>query len=100
MNIHRGLSQAQPWWASTLLQWIRRFWADDGGGPPVLRGLNETSRNTLRDTSVSLLWKSFSLKGMVSTRFGPMRNEVAGQSEGPIGTLKIGVKSATELEIF
>ena len=39
-------------------------------------------------------------KGMVSTRVGLMRNEVAGQSEGPIGTLKIGVKSATELEIF
>ena len=39
-------------------------------------------------------------KGMVSTRVGLMRNEVAGQSEGPIETLKIGVKSATELEIF
>ena len=39
-------------------------------------------------------------KGMVSTRVGLMRNEVAGQSEGPIGTLKIGVKSANELETF
>ena len=39
-------------------------------------------------------------KGMISTRVELIRNEVAGQSEGPIGTLKIGVKSATELEIF
>ena len=36
----------------------------------------------------------------VSTRLGPVRNEVAEQSEGPIGTLKIGVKCATELDIF
>ena len=37
---------------------------------------------------------------MVSTRVGLMRNEVAGQSGGPIETPKIGVKSATEFQIF
>ena len=49
---------------------------------------------------LALQREELSHKGMVSTRVGLMRNEVAGQSEGPIGTLKIGVKSATELEIF
>ena len=56
---------------------------------------NESGNTNLRSLS-----QNVADKGMVSTRVGLMRNEVAGQSEGPIGTLKIGVKSATELEIF
>ena len=62
---------------------------------------NDAPKSTTENGFVRVFQsESDSYKGMVSTRVGLMRNEVAGQSEGPIGTLKIGVKSATELEIF
>ena len=39
-------------------------------------------------------------KGMVSSQFGLFQNELAGQIEDQIGTLKRGFKSATDIENY